>query len=136
MADNKINPLKAFLPLVGIFILVNLLGSNLNLEFSTWKIDAKVLFWGNLILFLASAVSYYFYQKSISNTQPYGFLNNIYAGILVKMMLCLVAAFIYIKMAGKSVNKPAIFACMLLYLVYTTVELLILVKLSKQQKNA
>ncbi len=136
MAGSKINPLKAFLPLVGIFILVNLLGSYLNPQMKDWKIDARVVLWGNIILFLASGLSFYFYQKSIANKQPYGFLNYIYAGILVKMMLCLVAAFIYIKMSGKSVNKPAIFACMFLYLVYTAVEMAILVKLSKQQKNA
>jgi len=39
-------------------------------------------------------------------------------------------------MAKKDLNKPALFACMALYLVYTFVEVSSLQKLLKQKKNA
>jgi hypothetical protein len=47
-----------------------------------------------------------------------------------------IAAFIYIQMAKKEVNKPALFACMGLYLVYTFIEISTLTKMLKQKKNA
>jgi len=48
----------------------------------------------------------------------------------------MVAAFAYIMMEKKNVNKPALIICMGLYLVYTFVEVSSLQKLLKQKKNA
>jgi hypothetical protein len=60
----------------------------------------------------------------------------IYGGMFLKMMICLFAAFIYIMVAGKTVNKGAIIVCLFLYLVYSSVEIILLLKQSKQRKNA
>lgn len=132
---SQTSSLKAFLPIVGLFTVINIAGKVFQQQLVDWKIDPIVVLIGNLILFVASAVSYYFFQKSINNKQPYTFLNYIYAGMFFKMILCLLSAFFYIRMAGKEVSKPAIFVTMFLYLVYTFVELRILLKLSKQQKH-
>jgi len=56
--------------------------------------------------------------------------------MFLKMLICLIAAFAYIATFGKNVNKPAIFGCMFLYFLYTFVEVSILLRLSKEQKNA
>ena len=55
--------------------------------------------------------------------------------MMIKMLLCLFTAFIYIRMAGKEVNKPAVIGCLLIYLIYTLVEVVSLTKLSKQNTN-
>jgi hypothetical protein len=59
-----------------------------------------------------------------------------YGSVLVRMVVCLVAVFIYVSIVGKGVNKGAVFGCFFLYFVYTGVEVAILMKLMKQQKNA
>ena len=64
------------------------------------------------------------------------FLRMIYGGMFVKMMICLFTAFIYIMIAGKAVNKGGIIVCLFLYLVYSFVEIALLLKQSKQRKNA
>lgn len=127
--------LKAFKPLLFIFLIINagLFGSRSKL--SHWNISTDVLLIGNLILFIATAVSFYFYYRSFQDNRAAGFLRMIYAGMFVKMMLCLFTSFLYIMMAGKEVNKGGIIGCMVFYLLYTSLEVVILMKVSKQKKN-
>lgn len=101
---------------------------------SAWKMDPDVLIAGNLILFIATLVSFYFFYKSLAK-RALAFLNMVYMGLFVKLGLCLMASFIYIYIAGKAANKPAILALMGLYLLYTFVELMIITKLGRQQQN-
>ncbi len=99
-------------------------------------VDTDVLIIGNCILFVATLLSFYLYSRSLKNNQPHQFLKYIYGGMFLKMLICLIAAFIYIASLGKDVNKAAIFGCMFLYFLYTFVEVSILLRLSKEQKNA
>jgi hypothetical protein len=57
------------------------------------------------------------------------------SGMVVKMVICLAAAFVYISMAGKAVNKAAILGCCALYILYTFTEVAILMKISKQKNH-
>ena len=128
--------LRAFLPVTLIFIIVNVL-LLVSRDFTTsFNIDPDVVIYSNLILFTATCISYYFYNKALRNNNVQVFLRMIYGAMFIKMMICLFAAFIYISSVGKSVSKGAIFASMFLYFLYTFVEIAILMKLSKQQKNA
>ena len=68
------------------------------------------------------------------NTQV--FLRNAYGGIMVKLFACAAAAFIYILAVDGKVNKASLFACMGLYLVYTGIELKVIMNQSKARKNA
>ena len=130
------SPFSAFLPVTLIFIIVNVL-LLVSRDFTTSiNIDPDVVIYSNLILFTATCISYYFYSKALRNNNVQVFLRMIYGAMFIKMMICLFAAFIYISSAGKSVSKGDIFASMFLYFLYTFVEIAILMKLSKQQKNA
>lgn len=98
------------------------------------KIDTDVLMIGNTVLLIATLVSFYLYTRSLKHNQPAAFLRYIYSGMFIKMLICLFAAFIYIA-STNNVNKPALFGCMFLYFVYTFMEVSILLRLSKQQKD-
>lgn len=127
---------KAFLPLTIIFVITCTLFLTLFSVLERWKMDPVVLFAGNLILFGATVISFYLYSKAIRNKNVQAFLRMVYGGMFAKMMICLIAAFIYISTAGKATSKGAIFGCMFLYFLYTFTEVAILMKLSKQNKNA
>ena len=99
-----------------------------------WKMNTDVLIWGNLVLFIATISSFYFFYRSLAK-RSLAFLNMVYMGLFVKLGLCLMASFLYIYLAGKSVNKPAILALMALYLVYTFIELMIITRLGREQQN-
>lgn len=127
---------RAFIPLFAVFIVINLL-LLLNIPlFGYFSIDRKVVLSGNLVLFAATGVSYYFYQRSLQNNNPHIFMRMVYAGMFIKMLLCLIATLLYVSTAAVQVNRGAIFACMFLYLLYTILEVAVIMKLSKQNRNA
>ena len=127
---------RAFRPILIVFILFNaffLFGKSI---LGKWSADQNVLILGNLILFTATAISYYFYAKSFQNNNAHAFVRMITAGMFIKLLLCLGTAFIYIMLAGKEVNLGGVIGCMILYMVYTFIEVSALMKLSKKNKNA
>ena len=127
---------RAFRPILIVFILFNaffLFGKSI---LDKWSADQNVLILGNLILFIATAISYYFYAKSFQNNNAHAFTRMITAGMFIKLLLCLGTAFIYIMFAGKEVNLGGVIGCMILYMIYTFIEVSALMKLSKSNKNA
>lgn len=125
---------RPFLPLLLIFIITSaLLVVVPSLDF-LWGMDRTVMLVGNIIIFVATFVSFQLYLKSLGNDNVHAFLRMIYGGMFAKMMLCLFAAVIYIIIAKKNVSKGAIFGCMFLYFVYTFVEISIIMKLSRKGK--
>ena len=132
---NK-NFIRVFLPVLLIFIITNgffLTGGALA---SRWNIDTDIVIAGNLVLFLATGISFFFYYKALRNDNVQAFLRMIYGGMFLKMMICLFSVFIYIMVVGRTVNKGAIIICLCLYLIYSFVEVVLLLKQSKQRKNA
>jgi len=123
-------------PVLIIFAVVTLLCLAIPPILSRWSIDAEVLLVGNLILFIATLVSFVFYRRSLGNNHAPYFMRMIYSAMFTKMAICIFTAFIYIVTYKKEVSKGAIFACMFLYFVYTFVELAVVLKLSKEKKNA
>ena len=124
------------MPIPVIFLITNAIMLTARTTITSWNIDPDVVIFSNLILFAATCISFYFYSRALRNNNVQVFLRMIYGAMFLKMMICLIAAFIYISTAGKSVSKGAIFASMFLYFLYAFVEIAILMKLSKQQKNA
>ena len=99
-------------------------------------IDGTVLLGGNFILFVATALSFWVSTRSLNSTNPQASVRGLYGSFMIKFFICLVAAFVYIMVVKKNVNKPALFICMGLYLIYTFMEVAALQKLMKQKKNA
>lgn len=130
------NGWKAFFPLLLFFVAITVAIPASKSILEQWKVDSTVLLGGNGILFLAIGGSFYFYFKSLTDQKPHAFLTMVYMGLFIKMLLCLFAAFLYIYLAGKQVNKPAVIGCLLLYFVYTALELFILLKAARPSKNA
>ena len=127
---------RTLLPVLLIFIIVCAISLVTPYLLSGWGIDPDVLLVGNIILFIATLVSFLFYRRSLGNNHAPFFMRMIYSAMFAKMMICMVSAFIYIVTYKKNVSKGAIFACMFLYFVYTFVELAVVLKLSKEKKNA
>lgn len=125
---------KSWWPIVLVYVITNAVILVTKKWASNPKIDTDVLIIGNTVLLIATLVSFILYNRSLKNNQPQAFLRYIYSGMFLKMLICLFAAFIYIA-STDNVNKPALFGCMFLYFVYTFMEVSILLRLSKQQKD-
>lgn len=121
--------LRAFLPVILVFIILNaffLLSSG---QLEKWNADQGVLMVGNLLLFLITVISFFITQRGLRNPNPHAFTRAVFGSILLKLLLCIVAATVYIATYQKNLNKPALFGCMGLYLVYTFMEVSALTKM-------
>ncbi len=126
---------KPWLPLLLLFIVLScffITGKNWLLKNG---VDHEVLIGGNLVLFLTTALSFLVYQRSLRSANPHASVRGMYGSFMVKFFLCLIAAFIYIIVAKKNLNKPALVICMGLYIVYTVIEVSVLQKLLKQNNK-
>jgi hypothetical protein len=100
------------------------------------NIDQDVLIIGNLILFTVTLLTFLLTYRSLKAKNPNVFVRAMYGGFILKFFAVAIAAFVYIMVTKKNVNKPALFFCMGLYIVYTFFEVSSLLKVLKQKKNA
>lgn len=125
---------KPWLPLVFVFVLLNVFF----FAFHDWLVkkgvNNDVLIIGNLILFIATLFSLVVYLSSLKSSGGGAAVRGMYGSFMIKFFACLVAAFAYIMIAKKDVNKPALIVCMGLYIIYTVIEVSSLQKLLKQKK--
>lgn len=126
---------KSIIPLVFVFLITAGLIFIFRQFLQEHGFDWKVLSGGNLFVYLVTVVSMHLLNKGMQAVDTNAFLRNAYSGILVKLFACAAGAFIYILLSGDSLNKPALFTCMVLYLVYTFVELRVILKESNARKN-
>jgi hypothetical protein len=98
--------------------------------------DQSVLIIGNLVLFAATLLSFFFARRGLVSENAQAFVRSVYISIMIKLLIAIIAAIIYIFLFRRNLNKPALFACMGLYLVYTFIEVSVLTKLLKEKKNA
>ena len=128
--------LKGFMPVILIFIVLNgffVSGKNM---LQRWNVDRDVVIIGNALLFIITLISFLLAQRGLKNPNPHAFVRSVYMSVMLKLFVFIIAAFVYIAMYKSNLNKPALFVCMGLYLVYTFLEVSVLMKMLKQKKNA
>ena len=109
-------------PLIVFFIAANALC----LVFGAW-LDAKgidhiVLMYANLILFLLTVITSVLHIKAINTNNPYAFVRGITVSAFIKLIVIGASVLLYLSTAGEKRNIYAIAAAMLLYIVYTILE--------------
>jgi len=130
------NKLKGFMPVILVFIVLNGFLISAKNMLQRWNVDQDVVIIGNALLFLITLCSFLLAQRGLKNPNPHAFIRSVYVSVMLKLFVCIIAAFVYIAMYKSNLNKPALFICMALYLVYTFLEVASLTKLLKQRKNA
>jgi len=133
MAKNK---LGGFVPVLIFYFLLNAFFVFGKEMVKGWGVDANVVGVGNALLFLITAISFSLAKKGMSNPNPHAFIRSVYVSVMLKLFVCMIAASIYIFTWKSHLNKPALFICMGLYLVYTFMEVAVLMKVLKQKTNA
>ena len=95
--------------------------------------DIWVLFTGNLLLLVFTLISSYFHSKGAADKNPNAFIRSVYAATMLKMFGVAIAVMIYAFIA-KPFNKYAVVSCMLLYIVYTVIEVKAAMKMIKASR--
>ena len=126
---------KSITPLVVAFLIIGALILIFKGDLQQHGVDWQVLSGSNLFIYVITIVSMHLLRKGMHAANTSAFLRNAYSGILLKLFGCAAAAFIYILVSGSSLNKPALFISMGLYLVYSFIEMQAILKQSKQSKH-
>ena len=131
---NK-NLLQSIRPLLIVFVFLTVFFITGKSWLEKKGIDRDVLVIGNLILFAVSLLAFLITSKAFRSPNPQAFVRAMYGSFIIKFFIVAVAAFIYIMATRKNVNKPALIACVGLYIIYTGMEIRALMKLLKEKKN-
>ena len=130
------NSLKHLRPMILFFIFLNAFFLLAKAWLLKKNIDQDVLIIGNTLLFLVSLITFLLTYRSLKSTNPNSFVRAMYGGFIIKFFVVAITAFVYIITTKKNLNKPALFFCMGLYIVYTFFEVNSLLRILKQKKNA
>ena len=132
---TKLKLSYTYLPLVFIFVLVNAFCVVFNNKLDEWNINHLVLQGANLLLFLLMFGSAYIHIKAYYKPNPHAFLRSVLSATVLKLFVIAGAALLYLLIAAENKSIYAIMAGLLLYVVYTTVELRGIFKMNKQANN-
>lgn len=127
--------LRNFFPAILIFLILNSGFLAMMKRLEGWGFAYSVLVLGNIIVFGISFLSYWMAVRGLSTKNPHVFFRWVYGSVMIKLFLLAGVAFVYIMITQKEVNKPGLFFCMGLYVVYTFIEVSALMKVNKQKTD-
>lgn len=130
------NNWKLLRPMLLVFVFLSAFFVTATNALNRWGFDKNVLLAGNLIVFGVSLLAFMISVRALKSPNPQAFVRAMYGSFIIRFFVLALAAFIYIMVVKKQVNKPALFTCMGLYIVYSFLEIAALLKLLKQKKNA
>ena len=128
--ENKTN-VRLYRPILLVFIVLSIVFAVASSALASRGTDYRVLLAGNILLFAVTTASFFLYLKGLGNNNMHAFVRVMYGSLLVKFMVCLVAVLVYASVMKTAVNRNGIFGCFILYMIYTWLEVRILLRLSK-----
>ncbi len=127
---------KLLLPLLILFLIVNSFAILFRSKLLEWGFDQTVLIVGNLFIFSLTLFSFWMLRKGLHAVSTHAFIRSVYGSFIIKLFAGAGILILYAFLSKSQINKPSIFTCMFLYLLYTFLEVNILMKLAKPKKNA
>lgn len=128
--------MKIFFPITIVFIILNALILTFETFLEGKGFDRNFLVIANLLLFSLCVAGLFLQRKGLQSSNTNAFIRSVYGAMLLKIFVCLAAVMVYIFSNASTVNKPALFASMGIYLLYTSIEVAALMKALRRRKNA
>lgn len=130
------SPSRKFLPVAIPCIIIMFLIVVFKNPLASFGFDVNFLLFANLLLYFLSYLSFIILIKGISSKSSHAFVRGLYSSLLIKMVVIIGALFIYIYAFGGKVNTPALFTAMVIYLIYTSIEVIQLMKIARKKTDA
>lgn len=124
---------KKFIPVILLFIIINIVIFILKNSLVNYGFDIPFLLIANVLLFLLSLFGFYIQTRGVRSANVNAFVRGLYSSLLLKMFVIIGAIFIYIYVMGGHVNKPSLFTSMAIYLIYTSMEVIQLMKIARKK---
>lgn len=124
--------MKKSVSLIVTFILIELVIFTSQNTMSSVGINTMLLMYANIFFMTLSLISLFIQLKAMNHQNPNVFIRSVMGSMLLKMMITVMAVVIYVQISGQNFNKRGIFVALFLYLIYLSVEVMILMKLNKK----
>ncbi len=128
--------IKKFIPVIGLFLLINLILFMFGSSLKESGFNIGFLVAANAILFLITFLGFYVQTKGVRSTNVNAFIRGVYSSLLIKMFIIVVAIVIYILVMGGKTDKLSILTAMGIYIIYTAVEIVQLMKIARKKPDA
>ncbi len=125
---------KTFLPLAVLFIFVNVILFTATSFWQKFNIDINVLIGANILFLALAFIAFVIQKNALKNPNPNVFIRSVIGGTMIKMFGTVIAVLFYVLMVGKGYSKNAVFASLLLYLIYLAIEVISINKIVRQNK--
>jgi len=122
---------KILIPFFAAFVLINSILLIWEQHFINVKIDPWVVFVANCLLLAISTLNLAMHIKSVNNKNPNVAIRSVMLATLLKLFILVGAALIYLFLAGKDRSTYAILVSMVLYIIYTVMEVRIASKINQ-----
>jgi hypothetical protein len=126
---------RQFLPILFLFIILNAIFIGFRSFLEANGFDQEVLIYSNLLLFGVTVIGFLLQRRGLTTPNPHAFVRSVYLSMIIKLLVCMIVVVIYITNVGNDVNKPSLFVSMGLYLVYTAMEVVGLMKSAKRKNG-
>ncbi|GAA4320853.1 hypothetical protein [Compostibacter hankyongensis] len=113
---------KFYVKLIIVFCLINGIGIAYSHVLERWGIENIVGLTGNILLALATFISYYYNRKAIGVKSNHVFIRMVYLSTLIKLLICLAAVVTYVYLYRGHLTKGTILLFFFLYVLYTVLE--------------
>lgn len=128
--------IKKIVPLIALFVFLNIILLSFRDALILRGFEINFILWANVILFLLSFSGFMIQTRGVRSANINAFIRGVYSSVLLKMFIIMGAILIYILVAGGQVNKPALFTSMAIYLLYTSIEVIQLMKIVRKKPDA
>lgn len=128
--------LRRLLPLIILFLVITIAVFLFDAYFMSMGFDTSFLYLANLLLFILSLTAFLIQVRGIKSANTNAFIRGIYGSLILKIFVVLIVVFAYVFITKGKINKPSLFTSMALYLVYTFAEVKLLLKKTRNSRNA
>jgi hypothetical protein len=133
---NRLQLRNTFLPLLAIFLLVNIGCITYADQLAAHKVDTVVVKSANALLFVIAVICGMMHYRALKSDNPHAFVRSVMGATVLKLFSIAGAVLIYVYITGPRRNVPAILIGMGLYIVYTIVEVTGAFRLNKEKHGS
>lgn len=122
---------RFYIILIVIFCGINGLGIAYSHLLEVWGIDNIAGMVGNILLAVVTALTYEFGLKGIKDNNQHAFVRRVYLSTFIKLFVCAIGILVYAYLYRDALSTGTLILFFLLYIIYTVLETLSLMKVAK-----
>lgn len=124
---------KTVFPLFISFLVLTVIIFAAYIFYADKGIDYRVVMGSNCLFFFISLFVFRMQYLAMYNANPNVFIRSVMGGMIIKVFACVIAVVAYYFLSAAAFNKPAVYASMVIYIVYLVVEVKTIMKLNKSK---